>query len=304
MRVCTLKNDLFNALLMAALLAIATPAFAQDEAPKEGETTEKPAEAKGDEKPADGEKPADAEKKEESAESSEKKPADGEVPLGPGGKPLRTDYPGTEESKQARMDTDQIKGMNVDPNEPSTAYKLRITELETKIDDLKEKVFQSKTRIVLLRENLLSGTLTGARLKIIHKTELGSAWKLDQAIYSLDGERLYSKIDKDGDLSDKRTFEIIDRDVSPGTHRITNLLRYKGTSVGGLFPYFKGYDGDVKGACDVSVVQGKITQVTVSIYPKGGIGESIEQRPDFKCETQTFDYTSDLSGEDKEEPKE
>ncbi|MFU8806709.1 MAG: hypothetical protein ACNA8W_23070, partial [Bradymonadaceae bacterium] len=83
--------------------------------------------------------------------------------IGPGGTPLRTDYPGTEASLQPRMDTDRIEGLEFGEGGSAEAYDLRVKELETKIDDLKEKVFRSKSRIVLLKETVLSGNLAGSR---------------------------------------------------------------------------------------------------------------------------------------------
>lgn len=281
--------------IVASTLSLASPVGAQEEgepSPPPEETTEAPAaegEGAGEETPpaADGENGETPQGEAEQAETQQTPPA-GDTVLGPGGRPLRTDYPGTEESLEARMDTQQIQGVEVDPNQPQAAYGLRIRELETKVDDLKEKVFQSKTRIVLLRETLLSGNLAGARAIIIHKTELGSAWKLKQAYYALDGTKLYNKVDEGGDLADRRVFQVYDGSVAPGNHNLSVLVKYQGTNVG-LFPYFKGYDGDIKSSCDFRAQEGKVAQVKVSVYPEGGIAESIEKRPMVKCEVEYFD---------------
>lgn len=274
----------------------AAPALAQDaetepeeasdtaaEGREEGETTS----AADDSAPTD-EEPAEGEPAGEAAPAA--RPA-GEV-LGPGGKPLRTDYPGTDESLKARMDTQMIEGSTVDSDAPTAAYGLRIRELETRIDDLKERVFQSKTRIVLLRETLLSGNLAGARAVISHRTELGSAWNIEQAYYALDGTRLANKSEPDPDLDDKDGFQVYDGSVSPGEHKLSVLVRYRGTNVG-VFPYFKGYSGDIKSSCDFEVQEGKIAQILVNVYPDGGIGQSIEQRPFVECDVEYFDNVRD-----------
>ncbi len=201
--------------------------------------------------------------------------------LGPGGKPLRMDYPGTEDSKTTVMTTDQIEGIET-VKAGDTSYGLRVKELETKIDDLKEKVFNSKTRIVLLREKLLSGNLAGSKALIIHKTELGSAWRLTQAIYNLDGTRVFAQNDDNGSLADKETFKVYDLGLSPGNHKITVFLKYEGTSMG-IFPYFEGYGGTMRASCDVSAKEGKVSRVEVRVFPQGGIAESIEKRPFVEC---------------------
>ncbi len=276
--------------LLASSLALAAPSFAQEgesteetEGTADAEATE-PSDAEGDEAAeaeASGEESAEAEE----ADAEPAAAAEGEEVLGPGGKPLRTDYPGTEESLKARMETEQIEGLEVDPDQAQAAYGLRIRELETKIDDLKEKVFQSKTRIVLLRETLLSGNLAGARAIIVHKTELGSAWKLQQAYYALDGTKLINRTDEAGELSDKRVFEVYDGSVAPGAHNLSVLVKYQGTNVG-LFPYFKGYEGDIKSSCEFRAEEGKVAQVRVRVIPVGGAAESIEKRPNIECEVE------------------
>ncbi len=264
------------AVSMVGTWCVAAPVCAQDGAaeapPAEEEAPAKPA-AEGEAPPKDAKKPVAV--------------APG-TKVGPGGKPLRTDYPGTEESLQERMKVQGIEGLSIDPNQPTAAYGLRIRELETRIDDLKEKVFQSKARIVLLRETLLSGNLAGARAIIVHSTDLGSAWRLEQAFYALDGTKLINRTDKDVDLKEKRVFQVYDGSVSPGGHTLSVLVKYRGTTVG-IFPYFKGYSGEIKTSCDFRAEEGKIAQVKVAVYPEGGITESIEQRPLIKCDVEYFE---------------
>ncbi|MEZ4462110.1 MAG: hypothetical protein R3E66_20795 [bacterium] len=269
-------NVFQKGLILASVLAMASPAWAQDsEAPADAAAAE-------NEKPAeeaqDANAPADA--------ATDEKPADAK--LGPGGRPLRTDYPGTEESLQSRMDTNQIEGLQVDGGQPQEAYQMRIQELETKIDDLKEKVFQSKTRIVLLRETLLSGNLAGARAILIHKTELGSAFKLREALYSLDGAKIFGQVDKNDSLADKRTFEFYNGTVSPGTHNLSIFLKYQGSGYG-LFTYFDGYEFDIRSSCQFKAEEGKIAQIRVVAFEQGNVATSKENRPSTRCEVQYFD---------------
>lgn len=266
-------------------------AIAQDKA-KDGEVEKTDVVETEAKKAVKGSKTKEADEKEKAAKKkvkdSKKDGAkkEGEA-VGPGGKPLRMDYPGTEESKTSVMTTSQIKGLET-LKAGDTSYGLRVKELETKIDDLKEKVFQSKTRIVLLREKLLSGNLAGSKAMVIHKTELGSAWSLTQAIYNLDGTRVFAQTDENGSLADKDSFEVYDGGLSPGNHKVTVFLKYQGTSMG-IFPYFKGYGGDIRAVCDIVAKEGKISRVEVAIFPKGGIAESIEKRPNVRCDVTYID---------------
>lgn len=296
-------------LIISAALALlaATPAFAQEDPAEAGEASQAETEASADEpveveaedveaaEAAEGEKPpaeagaAEGATPEEGASTGE---GATEERIGPGGRTLRTDYPGTDESLKSRMDTDRIEGLEIDPNQPQEAYTMRVKELETKIDDLKEKVFQSKTRIVLLRETLLSGNLAGARASIVHRSEIGSAFKLRQATYSLDGTKVFGQVDNNGSLSDKNVFEVYNGGISPGNHTLSVSLRYQGSGYG-LFTYFDGYEFPIKSSCQFEAKEGKVVQVRATPYEAGDATTSKENRPNFKCEVKYFDSKQD-----------
>src|SRR5690554_4780727 len=202
---------------------------------------------------------------------------------GPGGKPLREDYPGTEESKQARMDTERIEGLTF--NEGETAddvYDLRIRELETKVDDLKETVFRSKTRIVLLKETVLNGTISGSRAIVSHLNELGSTYVLEHALYSLDGSRIFNEQNKNGSLSDQSQFDVYKGAITPGTHRISVLMELKGSGYK-LFNYMDGYKFRIQDSCEFTAQEGRGVTVQVRLYEKGGALANYEDRLGVDC---------------------
>jgi len=202
---------------------------------------------------------------------------------GPGGKPLREDYPGTEESKQARMDTERIEGLVF--NEGETAddvYDLRIRELETKVDDLKETVFRSKTRIVLLKETVLNGSISGSRAIVSHLNELGSTYVLEHALYSLDGSRIFNEQNKNGSLSDQSQFDVYKGAITPGTHRISVLMELKGSGYK-LFNYMDGYKFRIQDSCEFTAQEGRGVTVQVRLYEKGGALANYEDRLGVDC---------------------
>lgn len=209
--------------------------------------------------------------------------AQAEPRTGPGGKPLREDYPGTEESKKARMDTERIEGLTF--NEGETAeevYDLRIRELETKVDDLKETVFRSKTRIVLLKETVLNGTVSGSRAVVSHLNELGSTYVLEQALYSLDGSRVFNEQNKDGSLNKKGQFDVYKGAISPGTHRVSVLMELKGSGYK-LFSYMDGYKFRIQDSCEFTAQEGRGVTVQVRLYEKGGSFANYEDRLGVDC---------------------
>lgn len=293
----------FNRVLLTSAMLICGSSLQAQEPPAEAppaaevEGAEVTSDASSETGSPESESAEPADGGEESPAEATPQPEDGSV-LGPGGRPIRTDYPGTEESLQARMDSNQIQGLEIDPDMPQEAYTMRIQELETKIDDLKEKVFQSKTRIVLLRETLLSGNLAGARAIVIHKTEMGRAFKLREALYSMDGNKVFGQLDRNGSLSDKTSFEVYNGGIAPGNHNLSIYLKYQGSGYG-LFPYFNGYDFEIRSSCQFKAEEGKISQIRVVAHEKGDATTSKEDRPFTRCEIQFFD---NIRSDDSETP--
>ena len=283
---------------LCASFFLSTPAFAQDEA-GEGEPAGEPAAEAG---PADADAaPAAAGEGEGDAAA----PAAGDAPaakegeLGPGGRELRTDYPGTPESKQANMETARLGGG--DRGDEQT-YDLRVRELETRIDDLKDRVFRSKSRIVLLRETLLGGKLAGSAAIIRHADELGSGFKLVRATYVLNGKSIYNKFDEDkGLLPDNRELEIFNGAMSPSSHFLDVTLVYKGDSA--ILPYFKGYTFTLSDRCPFEVEQGLTTVVDIVPFEGGDVTTSVEDRPRLKCKVTKTTIDAASKGVSTEEAK-
>jgi hypothetical protein len=191
------------------------------------------------------------------------------------------------------MKTKQIEGIDVGANKNEQGgFGLKIKELETKVNDLKEKVFQSKSRIVLLRETVLSGNLAGSRAMIVHRSDGGPAYKLRAAIYSLDGNRIFSEVDDDDSLADRTVFDVYDDAIRPGNHTLSVNLKYQGSGYG-IFPYFEGYSFDVRSSCQFKAEEGKIAQVRVVAYEAGNIATSKEDRLAIQCELTYADNVKD-----------
>lgn len=294
------------AYLAASLLALSVsqPGFAQEDsssaqkAPAEAnasdaaEASQEAAEGDASPQSSEGEQTEPAEQgdaaeagaadAEQAAEQAAGQDAE-QSKVGPGGKPLREDYPGTEESKRARMDTERIEGLNFEEGEAADeAYDVRIRELETKVDDLKEKVFRSKSRIVLLKETVLTGNLAGSRAIVSHVNDIGGTYKLKRAHYALDGSSVFNKLDTDGSLDDKDNFELYNGSITPGAHRLSVLLELKGSGYG-LFSYMDGYKFTIRDSCDFTAQEGRSTVLKVRLIDRGGAFTSYEERPGIEC---------------------
>lgn len=76
-----------------------------------------------------------------------------EKKVGPGGRPLRLDYPGTAESKKAQMGSilDERGSDGIEVTKPITSFSAAVLSIRREISDSKDDVFRSKSRYLLLK---------------------------------------------------------------------------------------------------------------------------------------------------------
>jgi hypothetical protein len=182
------------------------------------------------------------------------------------------------------------EGKPVAPATPQTAdeaFDTRVKTIEEQVVDLKEKIFRTKARLLLLQETVLGGDLTtGARAVIFHRNEMGSTFVLESVAYSLDGAPIFTKVDVNGDLDKREEFEIFNGRIVPGQHQLSVRLKYRGHGFG-VFSYLEGYKFNVNDSQTFNAEAGKVTTVRVVGIEKGGITTDLKDRPavDFRLES-------------------
>lgn len=211
---------------------------------------------------------------------------------GPGGRQLRTDYPGTDEAMKGQMETQPLEGLQFEEGKKQkNPHVIEMRELRTRVDNLKEEVFRSKSRIAMLKERVLSGRLSGSRAVIVHISDLGAQYKLRRVAYSIDGERVFNETDRDGSLSSKDKFEVYNGVIEPGHHVVSLLLKFRGSGLG-IFNYMQEYKFKVQDSCEFEAVEGKNSIVEIRLTRTGNfLTQSYEKRPAVKCKVHTVDYT-------------
>ena len=260
-----MRSRLAFALPVFVAFTFATPvALAQgadDPKPPPAEPAPKADEKKTDTKKADA-KPADAKPGEEAkpvpadpGKPSETKP--GEVATGTTGAP--------KESKQGG------------PMDGAT-YQVRLRELEQRVDELKEQIRRSHTRLSLLSETILSGGVGGARAEVKFTNDMSSVFRLNRALFVLDGAVQYNKQDDTGALAAQKEIPIFSGSVPPGDHTLQVLLQFRGYGYG-VFSYLRGYRFEVKSTHSFTVTEGKTMELQATAYEKGGVTTPVEQRP-------------------------
>lgn len=165
------------------------------------------------------------------------------------------------------------------PQTADEAFTTRVKTLEEQVADLKEKIFRTKARLLLLQETVLGGDLSqGARAVLWHKNEMGSSFVLSSVAYALDGAPIFTKVDTNGDLDKRPEFEIFNGRIVPGQHQIAVRLEYRGHGYG-VFSYLEGYKFKVQSSYTFNAEAGKITSVKIVGYEKGGFTSDLKDRP-------------------------
>ncbi len=256
------------ALPLIAALTFASPAAAQGTAAPAAGADTKPAD-KADPKKADEGK---ADPKKEAAKPAEvakpaeaAKPADVAKPAEPEKKPdAAADPKATPTTPSGQMD--------------GPTYQVRLRELEARVDELKEQIRRSHTRLSLLSETILSGGVGGARAEIKYSNDMSSVFRLNRALFVLDGAVQYNKQDDTGALAAQKEIPIFAGSVPPGDHTLQVLLQFQGHGYG-VFSYLRGYRFEVKSSHSFTVTEGKTMELEAISYEKGGVTTPVEQRP-------------------------
>ena len=168
------------------------------------------------------------------------------------------------------------------PSTPSTAdeaFTTRVKTLEEQVTDLKEKIFRTKARLLLLQETVLGGDLSiGSRAILLHRNEMGSSFAIESVAYALDGAPIFTKVDVNGDLQNRREFEIFNGRIVAGQHQIAVKIVYRGHGYG-LFSYLEGYKFKVQSSYTFNAEPAKATTVKIVAFEKGGFTSDLKDRP-------------------------
>jgi hypothetical protein len=176
------------------------------------------------------------------------------------------------------------------PSGPSTApagsavamdgatYNVRLRDLEARVDELKDQIRRSHTRLALLSDTILSGGAAGSRSEINYHNEMSSAFRLVRALFVLDGAVQYNRQDDTGALADQKDIPIYSGSITPGDHTMSALLTFQGNGYG-VFTYLRGYKFEVKSSHSFTAVEGKTLSVTATSFEGGGVTTPLQDRP-------------------------
>jgi hypothetical protein len=170
--------------------------------------------------------------------------------------------------------------MTVKPEDMPTAVRMR--RLEQKTQALKERAWQLKARVQLLKEQILGGGV-GAQALIAHANDMGSSFRLIKLIYTLDGTQVFVRTDETADnLYKTKAFDIFSGPIAPGNHTLSVLATYRGHGYG-VFEYLSKYTFTARGNSTFIAGEGKLSKIDCKGHEKGGPTMKMELRPAIDC---------------------
>lgn len=165
----------------------------------------------------------------------------------------------------------------------------QLREVSTNLDTLKEDTFATKSRLLLLREEVLQRAVSGARIQLRYEDDMGGQYDLTQVYYAIDRETVFSGT---GESLKKLDGELIyDRMLAPGAHQLTVVYVYKGRPWG-VFRYMTDYTFRVESGYDFVVDEGKSAELVVVATEQGDAFTAYEERPDIKFKYQQYDLVA------------
>jgi hypothetical protein len=179
-------------------------------------------------------------------------------------------------------------------------YVVRLRDLEQRIDELKEQIRRSHTRLSLLSDTILSGGVGGARAEITFKNDLSSAFRVTGATFVLDGAVQYNKTDESENsaLAAQKEIPVFSGSIPPGDHTLQIVLRLRGHGYG-VFSYLRGYKFQVPSSHTFTITEGKTLKLDVVAWEKGDVTTALEQRPSIRY---VENLRSGVSGESAPAP--
>lgn len=164
------------------------------------------------------------------------------------------------------------------PGSDGATYTVRLRDLESRVDELKDQIRRSHTKLSLLSDTILSGGVAGARANIVFRNQMSGAFRLTRALFVLDGAVQYNRQDESGGLANQKEIPIFSGNVPPGDHTISVVLNFQGSSLA-VFQYLKGYKFEQKSSHAFTAGEGKALQITAVAYEKGNATTPYEDRP-------------------------
>ncbi len=173
-------------------------------------------------------------------------------------------------------------------------YVVRLRDLESRVDELKEQIRRSHTRLSLLSESVLESGVGGAEAEIVLRSAMSNAFRITNVLVVLDGTTQYNEGGPDAPHARQKVTPIFNGAIPPGDHTLQVVVKLQGHGYG-VFSYLKRYTFERKGTHSFTVRQGKGVRIELTVWEKGSVTTPLEERPDVQFSEMPLEDAPDLT---------
>jgi hypothetical protein len=121
---------------------------------------------------------------------------------------------------------------------------------------------------------------------IAFDNDMSRVFKLESFSLTLDGAVIFNKTDTGGDLNRQRLIEILPKsNLVAGNHNVSVYCIYAGSG-GGIFSYLEGYKFKMKSSYTFTTEEGKVTNIKIVAFEKGGLTTDLKDRPAIRFDVE------------------
>lgn len=172
------------------------------------------------------------------------------------------------------------KGLSADKD-----FKKTLDNLESRIEVLKERVIETKARLLNYSQKVAKGYAAGTQIGLRVRNHLGNDFQLEKLSFYLDGHLVYLK---EFDVEEEvKTVTVYRGSILPGRHRIDVELILRADE--GLFDFGYGARLKLESGEYYNANEGKVVQIDLVLFDRGGIFTSVEKRPGLRFEIEERD---------------
>lgn len=155
--------------------------------------------------------------------------------------------------------------------EGSPEDRRELQKVEDEVEKLKEDIFRSKARTLLLEEFLIN-----TEVKVYFRNMARKDFRLKSALYILDNSEIYKKEFAPGEEPPRRKEEMVFTGITtPGRHEISSILVYEGRESAGFTQ--KDYEFQVTADYSFIANRGETTVVTLIATDRGRFSKDIDR---------------------------
>lgn len=170
-----------------------------------------------------------------------------------------------------------VVALPVDVSASDATYEARLRRIEERIIGIKERIFQTKTRMMFMHPGSIDNVIAESRAVLLQHNALGSFFELQSVQYWLDRKQIYLRDNTGGGLDAAKDFAVYDGSVIPGSHTLKMEVVVRGRS--GAFAYMDAYRWKLRSSYTFYAARGRVTEVGIDTLERGGLGTALEDRP-------------------------